>query len=262
MLATMHSCMMLKTADLRNGLSVEENSETKARGLLEEMAKAHNVEAWKALETYNVIFRDEFYGFIGKSGSPYKQMNTRFSLNYIPGTFNGQLEFLNGKEQGTIWGVQDWHTYVKNEKGLKEKKDKDIRFWVPTYQYFIELPNRIREATVVGYVGEKAIDGINCYGVMASWNTLEPQRDIDQYMLWINAETKRLVKVEYTIRDIFKFISGAAYYQNYQAYDGIILPAEMPVESNLVKDGYLHKMSIEGFTANKVSVESLLPLGE
>lgn len=124
---------------------------------------------WDSIETYNAIFEDEFYGFFGKQAHPFKEQKMTFSLNYIPKTTNGQLEIISGKEKGKIWGMQSWKTYSKDENGeVLVKKNKDMKFWILTYQYFIELPNRIQEASSVDYMGSKTINGIECEGVIAS----------------------------------------------------------------------------------------------
>jgi hypothetical protein len=251
----------LKLSDLQLDGYKFPNNPDKAKLLLKEMGIAHQIHMWDSIETYNVIFEDEFYGFFGKQSHPFKEQKMTFSLNYIPKTFNGQLEIVSGKEEGAIWGIQSWETYRKNINGKIEiKKNKDMKFWVPTYQYFIEFPNRIQEATAVDYIGSKTIHGIECEGVLASWNTVLPQKDIDQYVIWLDSQSKRIVKVQYTVRDMYRFVSGAAYFQDYKDYDGFMLPSVLPVESNLVKDGYLHKMSIVNFTPNKLSSNVLTPL--
>ena len=254
---------VFKLTDLSSGLEdvTYPNSELKAKQLLSEMGKAHGIQYWDSIQTYNVIFKDEFYGFFGKQSHPFKEDNIDFSLNYIPKTSDGQLEILTGKEKGKLRGIQSGETYEKKaNKDFTVINDKDMKFWIPTYQYFIEFPNRIQEATAIKYVGPKVINGIKTEGVLASWGTVAPQKDIDQYIVWINAETKRIVKIEYTVRDMFKFVAGAAYFKNYKNYNGLILPSEYPVESNLLKEGFLHKMSIVDFKMNPVSKDYLLPL--
>lgn len=250
-----------KLSDLRSSDYQFPNDTAKAKQLLEEMAVAHKINMWDSIETYNVTFEEEFYGFLGKQGNPFKEQKMKFSLSYIPKTFNGQLEILNGKDKGKVWGIQDWQTYQKSEDGtFTSKKNKDMKFWIPTYQYFIELPSRIQEASTIDYIGKSEVEGVNVEGILASWNTVEPQKDIDQYILWLDAESKKIVKVEYTVRDAYRFIAGAAIYQKYVDYNGFILPSEMPVESNLLKEGYLHKMGISSFTPNAIQKEKLMPL--
>ena len=236
------------------------NNEAKAKQLLKEMGVAHNSHLWDSIKTYSVIYEDEFYGFIGKQSHPFTEQKMKFALRYASNTTNGQLEILSGKEKGTIWGIQSGKTYEVINNTATSKANAEMEFWIPTYQYFIEFPSRIQEATAIDYIGEKTISGIKTEGVIASWDTIAPQRDIDQYVIWIDKDSKRIVKLEYTVRDAYGFVSGAASFNEYKSYNGFLLPSSMPVESNLVKDGLLHQMKISDFKVNSVSRESLRPL--
>ncbi len=250
----------LKLSDLRPNDYNFPNHQKKAQELIQEMASAHNSHMWDSIETYSVILRDEFYGFFGKQAHPFPEQEMQFTLSYIPKSTEGRLKIMNGNKKGETWGIQSWDTYKLNtNEDPILTENKDLKFWIPTYQYFIELPNRIQEATAIDYIGQKIINGVETEGVLASWNTVKPQNNIDQYVLWIDSKTKRLVKVEYTVRDFYKFITGAAYYENYKDFDGFLLPTEMPVESNLVKDGLLHKMSIINFERDPIEKNKLLP---
>ncbi len=237
------------------------DSHVTAKKLLADMGKAHGIEVWDTIETYTAKFGDEFYGFFGKQGNPFKEQTMKFSLSFIPQTFNGQLEVTSGKEKGILWGIQSGLTYTKNKDDqFEEKKNTDMKFWIPTYQYFIEFPSRIQEATALEYIGSTLINNVKVEGVIASWGTVDAQKDTDQYVIWIDSKTKRIVKIDYTVRDMYRFISGTAYFKDYKDYNGLLLPSEYPVESNLVKDGLLHTMSIVDFKINLVSKDSLLPM--
>ena len=252
---------VFKVVDLRESTENPFSDQEKAKRLMEEMGTAHGIEKWDSISTYNIVFGDEFYGFIGKQAHPFKEQKMTFSMNYIPKTFDGQMEIISGKEKGKIWGIQNWQTYYKNDDGKFElKRNKDMTFWIPTYQYFIEFPSRIQEATSMDYIGEKVVNGRKTEGVIASWKTTEPQKDVDQYIIWIDSETKRIVKIEYTVRDMYRFVAGAASFNNYTEYEGILFPTEMPVESNLTKDKLLHTMTIQEFTPNLVPTDSLTPV--
>ncbi len=251
----------LKLSDLRPERYVYPNDIKKAKQLLEAMGQAHQIDKWNDIETYNVLLEDEFYGFLGKKTHAFQEQKIRFSLSYIPKTYDGQLKTLSGKEKNSVWGIQSGKTYLLDEKGNTIiKENKNMKFYIPTYQYFIEFPNRILEATTIDYLGSKMINGVKSEGVIASWNAIAPQNNLDQYIIWIDALSKRIIKIDYTVRDKYRFVSGVAHYQDYKDYNGIILPSTIPVESNLLKEGYLHKMSIKSFTPNKVSSKSLRPL--
>jgi hypothetical protein len=256
-------CSFYRLSDLRVDNYQFPNDQEKAQQLMQEMGVAHNIQLWDSIQTYSVTYGDEFYGFFGKQAHPFSEQNMTFTLTYIPKDFNGQMEIMNGENKGDIWGMQSWKVYKKDSNGTAVLQDnKDMKFWIPTYQYFIELANRIQEASVIDYVGTKTIDGIRSEGILASWNTIEPQKDIDQYLVWIDADTKRIVKVEYTVRDAYRFVTGAAHFQDYRDYDGILLPSVLPVESNLLRKGILHKMTINDFVADPVKPDAILPLNQ
>jgi len=258
---TIAAVLIFGTTDLRTETAKQNPSEDKAKFLLNEMAKAHQIQNWDSVSTYTVRFQEEMFGAIGKSSNPFPEAKSQFNLSYIPNTYDGKLSFTDGPNQGIEWGIQSWQTYKTNNGGAAEfKKDKNTFFWVPTYQYFIEFPLRIMNANAFGYAGKKTINGTACEGFIASWNTIEPQRHIDQYLVWLDADTKRIVKLEYTVREMYNFITGAAHYTEYKDFDGILLPTVMPVESNLLGEGkYLHQMEIHSFKKNTMSVSDLRP---
>jgi len=253
--------VVTQPSDLRTVTVREGGGEARARQLLNEMGLAHGIDQWKNVAAYTALFEDEFFGMLGKNSAPFPQENTQFTLEYIPGTFDGRLSFVNGELKGTTWGVQSWQTYTETDGGAPQLlEDDNITFWVPTYQYFIEFPLRIQQATAVAYAGEKVINGTPCVGVLASWGQVAPQKDIDQYLIWLDASSKRIVKLEYTIREMMGFLTGAAHYTEYRDFDGLILATKYPVESNLVREGFLHEMRLLDFHANAVNPDVVRPL--
>jgi len=254
------SCVnIFKLADLTPKDSPSNLQENLARTVLQAMGEAHGISNWEKIDTYSINFSDDWYGFVGKNAHPYKESNVKMKMDYVHGTYDGRMRFIDGKKKGEIWGLQSWHAYKVIDDEMTFKRDKNIEFFLPTYQYFIELPLRIQEATALSYVGSREVEGKSCEGVLASWNTLDPQKEIDQYLLWIDKETKMLVKVEYTIRDAYKFVSGSTLYQNYKDFNGLKLAMDMPVMSNLVKKDFLHRMRILEFEANKVPQAFIQP---
>ncbi len=138
------------------------------------------------------------------------------------------------------------------------KRDKDIEFWLPTYQYFIELPIRIQKATFVSFAGTGTMEGKTYDLVFATWNKAEPQRDVDQYVLWINRQTKLVDRVDYTVRDFFNFLKGTLFYNDYRDIGGLKIPFFMPVENKMGK-GNLHEIKVLEVKLNPFPKEELLP---
>lgn len=247
--------------DLRTNLMIEQPDlqYEKGRALLEKAAEAYNLNRWKSLDTYSVTIHDKFNGLVGKMGNPFPGNEATLQLNYIPNTFTGNGIFQKGKNEGLLWGIQSWNTYSQQPgEPLVFKKDKNITFWIPTYQYFFELPFRLLQADVVTYAGEGKMYGQTYELVFVSWKKAAPQKDIDQYIVWINPENHRVEKVEYTVRDMFKFITGALHFKDFREVEGLSIPFYMPVESNMMK-GFLHEIRVTDFKVNQVDRAALLP---
>ena len=124
------------------------------------------------------------------------------------------------------------------------KESKEIKFWLPTTEYFIELPLRMQEATVVGYTGEMTHGGRRYDLVFVSWGSAEPQKTVDQYLLWIDHETSLLAFVQFTVRDQGKFFKGGMEYGNYHDLDGVKVPFSLATKDNLGGDGGPHAFTI------------------
>ncbi|WP_025739908.1 hypothetical protein [Aquimarina pacifica] len=250
---------VFKYSDLRPTGYTFPNDTLKAKLLIKEMTIAHKNHLWDDIKTYQVQFEEESFGFFGRRSSPFKELKMDFSLNYIPKTFNGLMEIKSGKEKGDLWGIKDGKTYKRNKENIVFQDNKSYKFSMNTFQYFIEFPNRIIEANIIDYLGTKNIDGKVTEGVIVSWNKLEPQENIDQYIIWLDAKTKRIVLVEYTVREKIKFARGSAYFSNYKEFNGFLLPTKISSKSNIKKNGYLHIKKINNFTPNVLTIDYLKP---
>ncbi len=243
----------LRTETVKNNFDAE-----RGQALLSAMAEAHGVPHWDSMETYSVQFEDKFFGKIPGEHA-FQSDEVKMTIDYIPKTYNGRLTFEEGMPKGTVWGIQSWKTYIQPpNESIEWKQDGEVYFWLPTYQYFVEFPARILKADVVSYAGEREIEGRTCEGIYATWKMAEPQRDIDQYLIWVDKETKLITLMEYTIREKMNFLVGGAYFKEIQDFDGLKLPTFLPVISGLV-DGYLHEMRITGIQRDKVSKSDILP---
>jgi hypothetical protein len=248
-------------SDIRTNLVKKEVNRYKGVQLLRKMGEAHQISTWDSVATYSVYFQEHFYGKIGQMANPFPDEITKMELDYIPGTFNGRITFLSGEWQSQVWGVSEGATYEKVTllDSTEFVKNKDAAFWVPTYQYFIEFPARIQEATAVGYAGQKEVNQQICEGIMVSWGTLEPQRKVDQYLIWVNQTTHQIVKIEYTIRELNSLLKGAVYFKDYATINGLLIPTRMPVESNLVRNGMLHEMRLDSIQFDIIPQAALRP---
>ena len=261
-LVGMYSCMSdIRPDRMKNpDYDVQKNT-VKGQKILKEVALLNGLENWNKLSTYEVELEDQYYGIFKYIGHPYPSSHVRLTLRYAPSSYDGQLEFNDGKSKGELWGLQEWNTYLKEvDQPIELKKDKDIKFVIPTYQYFIEMPFRLLEGSVIRYAGMEKFNNIEYDLIFISWLKDAPQPKIDQYLAWVNKDTKNIDLVEFTIRDKSRFIKGVVLYNDYQIIDSIRFPKNISVKTNKNNSGWMHKMKLHSITTNSFSPKMLRPL--
>ena len=229
---------LTSVADLRPGTKrgpISEESAARGRQLLDEMERAHGgADRWRALRTARFTVSDEWSGPAALA-SPWPANPGRFDLAMLLGSDTGRLEI----EGGPTWGVQHWMTYSVDPSGQVQwdaERNFDRWFWVPTVAYFLEAPYRLGEATVVADVGPATHEGVEYDRVFLTWGNARPSRRTDQYVVWIDRKTRRLARLEYTLRDYAGFIQSAMDYSDYREVAGF------PIAHRIAGD---HAMTIE-----------------
>jgi len=244
------SCLTDLRTEFNKTEGYSESNQQKGRALILAVNKTVGINKLKDFKSYTVQFSDEFLNFSGAFANPYKNKKTNFKLDLVPNSFNSKMTYLNGKEKDRVSGMTDWKTYsIKNDKKIY-KKDKRTQFWLPTYQYFIEFSMRILDADKISYAGIQTYNNKEYELVLASWKSYEPQRKIDQYLIWISKKTGRIEILQYTIRDYYGFIKGVTFMEDYKTFNGIQFPTNMRVKSRLNQKNLMHNMRIENVIFN------------
>ena len=255
-LALLFSTAYCSLADIRPDsikTGISEDQFTRGREILNRAVEAHGgVERWKNSGPVIVQFSDEWPGFLNRTlFMPWPENPAEAAMYLIPGQDDARIVIRKGEGAGEFMGLQNWIPYSgKSEDGLSssvnlEPDNDDIKFWVPTLNYFLQLPFRIGEADVVAYAGERKLDGRVFQLVFVSWNRAEPQEMVDQYLLWIEKKTGYIEYATYTVRDMGSFITGTMHYSDFQDQDGLVIARTQAVVDSPEEPGEpLHRMSI------------------
>lgn len=232
-------------SDLRPKGKVEGKVRSPSIELLK-VAKAHGYQSWRKSNSFKCTIEDSFFGVIGKRASPFKESAVELEVGFLRGKGEGQIKIVSGKDSATIWRYQGGKSYVdqNGEMSRVPVEDEIIKFWIPTYAYFLEFPFRILEADALESLGTEKIGDQRYSKILASWKTVEPQEDIDQYLIYID-DNQQVAWIDYTIRDQYKFLKGRAVYHGYHQVDGVVVPERIEIFSSLTgKRRALHQMKI------------------
>jgi hypothetical protein len=220
----------------------------RARELLAQVEEAHGGRArYESYTAVTAVARDIWPSApVRALYMPWPENGTRVRYRFLLRTFTSVAELLDGKRQGETWGIQNWITYKRRPgEPVEIAPDKDITFYLPTYQYFLELPFRLGEAPIVGYAGDAQFDGRTYDLVFATWQTIEPHSEHDQYVLWIDRETRQVGQVQYTVRDIAGFVAGTNRFQDLRQVQGLAVPFLQTITDKPGSDNVLHRLEFE-----------------
>jgi hypothetical protein len=273
-------------ADLRSEavLRADDASERRGRERLERLAERHGLSAWRSHATMETVAKD-----VWPLGGPWwPEDSQRFRSQALLGTFTSRAELLDGRGEGEVWGLQAFAPYKKKSAGgdatFLGEDTPEITFYLPTLQYFNELPFRLLSATVVRDGGSAHHRGKAYDLVFVSWRSPEPQSDLDQYVLWIDRQTGLLAKARYTVRDAVPrmpplqqkwfrpLVAGTIHFEDYREIEGVQVPFVQTVTlpppeltRYPLSDHFFHRLTLEQAAFDTVSRETLLPdpsLGE
>ena len=240
----LHGC---STVDLRPDEPATDDDRRVGEKLLRQLADAHGGRsAWLAARVVRAKMSDRWKnGFLHLVGGPWPRNGTQFELTLLTGRDNGRLRFTDVDEPD--WGIQNWRTYKVEHGEPVFKQHKKIAFWIPTTTYFVEAPFRVQEATTVYRMSPATVAGRSYERVFATWGDDAPQDKIDQYVVWIDAETHRLAWMKYTVRDYGDWMMGIMAYEDYVEVGGFTLARRMGTVDKPGGKRTLRQMTVETF---------------
>ena len=239
LLPLLHSC---KIADLRtsNITDDEIQKEQKALDLLDRAIQKQGFHILNNAEVYSIDIKDDWKG-VNRIASPFPKDNQEASFRLRPGSFDGQFEYKEDPKE-RLYGVQSFQFY-KSKKGQnpKFKKRGGLVFGQTAIQYLFELPLRLKEAEILKYAGSTELNGQLYELVFATWGSLSPNKEFDQYLLYLNKETGILEYASFTIRKPHvpapKNIYGSIHYTEFTTTEaGISFPGLAYIYVNDIKE--------------------------
>ena len=252
-------------ADLRpDGLA---SDDTNARALgqrrLEALAEAHGRKAWESYDVMEVEFKDAWHGTLTQTFfMPWEKSPQSIRARFLRGSWTADFELLDGPSEGERWGIQSWRTWKAPPEGKPVfEHDEQVEFFLPTTQYFFELPLRIRSADVAVDAGPAQWKGKEYDRVFATWRSAEPRQDVDQYVLWIDRDSGLLARTDFTVRDQGGGALGSAQYNDYRSIGGVQMPSDISIFGLMPGGAKLpvHTFWIEDVLWDTVSPRALQP---
>jgi hypothetical protein len=107
------------------------------------------------------------------------------------------------------------------------------------------MPFRVGDAGIVAHAGQRTLGEHSYDLIYVTWGRAEPQRHVDQYVLWVRRADTVLEFAEYTVRDIAPFMVGCVHYEDLRQVSGITIPHRLTLGDCPGKPGMLHRQTVE-----------------
>ena len=266
-------------ADLRTDLiknaSPEEIVElgNKGRALLKASYEKQGLDVFGSHQNYTFTAHEKWNGFLGKLANPWGVNDEQMRFSYRVNSFDGRVEILSGKKEGTYFGLQSWKYYEGKGSdqpnfniNINIKKNDKIVFSIPAYHYFVELLVRLQTVPITEYAGNTQIGGVVYDMVLATWGeNSEPTKEYDQYLVFINQKTGLLEYCTYSAHENKMPGNNSAtatiHFDDYREMDGIWIPMlHKVILSKPKKEARpIHQMKITSFQFDVVADSILFP---
>lgn len=264
-----------KVADLRTDVmkeaSVQDETLQSEKGerLLEAAWKKQGMHHLEKHSTYEFQGNESWRTMMGKMANPWGINNEELNFKYAVNTFDGRVEVLSGKEEGSFFGQQAWQYYTGSEDirpNFLDKKDKKRAFGLAAFQYFVELPNRLMNAPIKRYAGEREVLGNSYDLVLVTWGEdAKATKEYDQYLCHINKESGLIEIVNYTAHEGhlpgIHYVYATIKYSDFTLIDDVTIAMKHEGFLFNVKDGKkpVHTLDMESFAFDTFPKETLYP---
>lgn len=211
----------VRTDYIKKGL--QEQDYEKGKAVLAKMETAYGgKDKWLSQETATYTQTADWYGKLKVSG--WDTVPQSFQMQTQLGTTEGSLTLLNGKNKGTQWQFEkDKSNSIAPDGSISPLSSRAIEKIV-FKNYWFQFPFRIGEAEIIAYAGEATIQNEPYHLVFATWGSLKPNADYDQFLLYIHQDTYRLEYAEFTARDLNRMMKPVTHFDDFKTVDGFTLP--------------------------------------
>ena len=98
---------------------------------------------WRDLTGAEYHLQDEYFGILGWMIRPWPNNPQDLVFRFEPAKDNGVIHFRDKtSDEPFSWGIHEWNAWHRNPGESAVYGDDEVKFVVPTIQYFLEMPFR------------------------------------------------------------------------------------------------------------------------
>jgi hypothetical protein len=154
--------------------------------------------------------------------------------------------FLNGSKKGQVIGFDGRSYSIADRQILYEERTSTALYLGPLQSYLEWHQTLIRNPTLE-FAGVEFISGTKHWVLYATEGDTQHLAEYDQFLIYVNGETKQVAFVEFTLRELMKSYKGVVHYRDYRTVQGVRMPHFVGIAGTIEAPDYDHYLEIDQF---------------
>ncbi|MDW3650753.1 MAG: hypothetical protein R8P61_27000 [Bacteroidia bacterium] len=201
------------------------------RPFLEKSQLAHGMQKWMKQDSILFEIEHDIQNPLAKFKlAPDDNSLHRYSMISFPKN-RGSSYYRSTKTDPSYLIGKDEQGVYKESNGGRAYDQHNIDFFYHAILHLFEFSFEMNSADILEYIGEKKMKANTYDLVFASWETIKPSADYDQYIIWINQETGLIDRFDATGRGIMPFAKAKVDFEYPDVKGAVIFPNLVRVNS-------------------------------
>ncbi len=244
------SCQGCATVDIRpKSLSVSGAGEAdiqKGRQVLQEAVSLQDPAGlWARSDAWIVVARDVWKSSFVRMLTPIPHNDQRVEFKFDLNENAASMTYLNGKLKDRLIGFDADGLYLIRKGSRVKTNSARIGLYLPPVRDYFFWPQELAGFNYTVYLGEEDVGGQKFSKVYVCENASPADKKQDQYIVWVNVNTRRIEYVEFTLRKLLPSYRGVVKYEDYRPVDGFYMPFRIVLPDRLGAKTYSHEFIVE-----------------
>jgi hypothetical protein len=196
---------------------------------------------YKSFDSVQLRGTDFWHSSFVRLFTPVTEQEQKFEVVFATAGSEISYIFLNGTRKGQYIGVENGKTYRVIEKEREFADSSKIRLYLEPLTHYLQWPYELYESPVLLYAGEENIENESYHLLFASSGGVAASPDHDQYVIYVNKETRYVDYIDFTLRSLFESYKGTLHYRDFRTVQGLVVPFFIGASDAVENKDFVHE---------------------
>lgn len=248
-------CLSCTTADLRSGYQIapaDSEEHASAMALYAEALELHGLKQWNQKSGQNIRMINTWHSTTVRLFTPVEDSTAYMQVRMNAKKETNDVRILDETGTTTLkhFGVEKDRSYEVTDGNKQYSQSSSVFLYARPMQNYIQWLFTLSGMPVQRSAGQATIDGQQYTVIyMADSAEVRPLESVNQYLVYIANDSKRITYIQYTVREMLSSYTGSLKYSDFRTVDdSILLPYQIDVGAGLPQETRYHDFTIRSVT--------------